>query len=47
MTQTKTCIRCGGELTTNCDVVCVPCLLRQGERYQKTGDARAFRRVWK
>jgi len=25
-----------------CDVVCIPCLLNQGERYQDTGDIRVF-----
>jgi len=38
----KTCIRCGGPLTANCDGVCVPCLRKQGEKYERTGDWRVF-----
>ena len=41
----RKCLRCGGVLTPSADEVCVPCLLRQGAAYQKTGDVRAFTRA--
>jgi len=40
----RKCLRCGGVLTPSADEVCVPCLLRQGAAYQKTGNVRAFAR---
>lgn len=38
------CIYCGGPLSRGCDGVCIPCLRKQGDRYQETGDPRAFLR---
>lgn len=43
----KVCKRCGQAMTpqnsnAGCDLVCIPCLLKQAEAYQRTGDARVF-----
>jgi hypothetical protein len=40
-----TCIRCGGPLQKYCDAVCIPCLVQQGNEYQRTGDLKVFTRA--
>lgn len=42
MTDTRKCVRCKKPMTDNCTDVCVPCLLKQGNEYQRTGNVKAF-----
>ena len=36
------CVYCGSPLTPGCNGICLSCLHRQGDTYNRTGNIRAF-----